>query len=101
MRKVVATAIVKDFKLINLTVTLNNGDNIPLVYYSEEFTLGHENIPFKYESYSGIIKSILNILKSNDFYVSSWKDFGLKWYAINFIDVDNPTQIKHYGVQEN
>lgn len=62
MRKVSATVIYKDNTLYNLTVN-HKGVLIPLVAY-DETSVKH---PYEKRTFQTMYKSVLNILKSNNF----------------------------------
>lgn len=63
MRKVSATVIYKDNTLYNLTVN-HKGVLIPLVAY-DETSVKH---PYEKRTFQTLYKSVLGILKNNNFY---------------------------------
>ena len=63
MRKVSATVIYKDNAIYNLTVN-HKGVLIPLVAY-DETSVKH---PYEKRTFQTMYKSVLNILKNNNFY---------------------------------
>lgn len=102
MRKGIATLIKNGNKIENLTITLSNGDNIPFIYHDSVVSTGYHDDkgkPIKYESIRDMIEHVLALCKQNDIYLPHYNDFGLTWYAINFIDFEYPNRIKHYGYE--
>lgn len=92
MQKVTATVIYKDNMLYNLTVIHKNAI-IPLVRYSLE----NDTKPYKYTCFNDLYKSVLNILKNNNFYCGYYEQFGRRWYDIQFINLENPVVIEKFG----
>lgn len=92
MKKVTATVIYKDNMLYNLTVVRKNAI-IPLVRYSLE----KDAKPYKYTCFNDLYKSVLNILKNNNFYCGFYNQFGRRWYDIQFINLENPVVIEKFG----
>lgn len=85
MRKVSATVIYKDNTLYNLTVN-HKGVLIPLVAYEKR-------------TFQTMYKSVLNILKNNNFYCGYYEQFGRRWYDIQFINLENPVNIEKFGME--
>lgn len=94
MRKVTATAIYKENRLYNLSV-LHGSNLIPLVRY--ELTGAQ---PFEYNNFQALYTAVLNLLKSNGFYVDSYKEFGRRWYNIQFLNLENPVKLEKHGYKE-
>lgn len=94
MRKVSATVIYKDNTLYNLTVN-HKGDLIPLVAY-DEISVKH---PYKKRTFQTMYKSVLNILKNNNFYCAYYEQFGRRWYDIQFINLESPVNIEKFGME--
>ena len=93
MRKVVPICIIKDNKILNLTVITTKGNTITLIDYSYE-----KAKPFCYNNFQSLYKDVLNILKSNDFYCSYHIEFEAKWYEINWIDLSkSETRVLRYA----
>ena len=44
-------------------------------------------------------KSVLNILKNNNFYCAYYEQFGRRWYDIQFINLENPVNIEKFGME--
>ena len=88
MKKVTCTAIYryinKHYELINITVK-HKHENITL--YSECWDETDRKHAYKYNLFNEMYSSVLAFLKSNNFYVHSWKMFESKWYDIDFIDI--------------
>lgn len=60
----------------------------------EWHNLAHYNMvdwkrPYRYESLQLLIKSVLGILKYNNFYVPYYKEAGAKWYNIYTYNLDD------------
>ena len=87
MRKVTAIVVYSEktnyFQIYNMTVKTKDCTNIKLVSYSKD-----SDLPHKYALFQDMYQSILNILKNNNFYVKSWKDYGCLWYDIDFVNAD-------------
>ena len=90
MKKVVATLIVKDNEIINLTVNDNKGGSTTLTPTQKRFNNINE-----------VYNCVLKILKNNGYYTHSYKEFGRVWYNIQLIDLNNPTITSIYGVDES
>ncbi|HPJ12940.1 MAG TPA: hypothetical protein PLV00_06105 [Caldisericia bacterium] len=96
MRKVSVTVIYKDNTLYNLTVN-HKGSLINLVSYDGT----NEKQPYGKCTFQTMYKSILNILKNNNFYCSYYEQFGQRWYDIQFINLENPVNIEKFGMEAN
>lgn len=94
MRKVSATVIYKNNTLYNLTVNCK-GVLIPLVACDETSV---KNL-YEKSTFQTMYKSILNILKNNNFYCGYYEQFGRRWYDIQFINLDNPVNIEKFGTE--
>ena len=94
MRKVSATVIYKDNTLYNLTVN-RKGVLIPLIAY-DETSVKH---PYEKRTFQTMYKSVLNILKNNNFYCGYYEQFGRRWYDIQFINLENPVNIEKFGME--
>ena len=90
MIKVSATVIYKDNWIYNLTVN-HKGKLTALIAYDE--TDVNRNFQTMY-------KSVLNILKNNNFYCGYYEEFGKRWYDIQFINLDNPVEINKFGIDK-
>lgn len=89
MKKVVATLIVKDNEIINLSVNDNKGISLTLTPTHKRFNNVQE-----------LYACALRVLKINGFYTHVYKEFGKEWYGIQVIDLNNPTITSTYGVSE-
>lgn len=94
MRKVTATAIYKGNKLYSLSVLCRNS-LIPIVRYD---LTGVQ--PCEYNNFQALYTAVLNLLKSNGFYVDSYKEFGCRWYNIQFLNLENPVKLEKHGYKE-
>lgn len=95
MKKVSVTCIYRDNTIYNLTVN-HKGALIPLIAY-DEANVKH---PYINRTFRAMYKSILGILKENNFYCGFYDDFGARWYDIQFIDLENPYEIHEYSLAE-
>lgn len=78
----------KEYKVYSLCV--NTQDSlIKLVPTSE---------PKTYGSLNGMYEAVIRILNANHYTVHKWNEFGTTFYNIQFIDLDNPTQVNRYGI---
>lgn len=94
MRKVTAICVHDNMKQIyNLSVVTSQGITIELVRYKK----GDKIKPYCYFDFQDLYKSVLNLLKQNDFYVSKYTAFESDFYNVNFIDMNNPCKIEKYG----
>lgn len=94
MRKVTATVIYKDNIIYNLTVN-HKGVLTTLVAY-DETSVKH---PYEERKFQTMYKSVLNILKNNNFYCGYYEVFGIRWYDIQFINLENPVKIEQFGIK--
>ena len=92
--KALATVIYKDNTIYNLTVN-HKGVLITLVAY-DEINVKH---PYEKRTFQTMYKSVLNILKNNNFYCDYYEQLGLRWYDIQFINLDNPVNIEKFGME--
>lgn len=95
MKKVSATVIYKDNLIYNLTVN-HKGNLITLVAY-DETSVKH---PYEKRTFKTMYKSILNILKNNNFYCGYYEEFGKWWYDIQFINLENPVEVNKFGIDK-
>lgn len=79
--------------IFNLTVN-HKGSYTTLVYYDLLDTVK----PYKHKCFNDMLKDALSVLKSNGFYVGKNNDFGIDWYDIQCINLDNPTKITKHGL---
>jgi len=94
MKKVTAIAIYKrEGKFYNLCVLTVNykGDITTLDQYPREGIQSHN-----YNDFSSMYKSVLKIMKNNNFYCGMYEDFGVKWYDIQWIDYNNAKYVNKY-----
>ena len=97
MRKASATIVYNGNtnQIYNMTIH-NNGNHLTLVQYFQEDTAQ----PYKYQSLNDMYKSILNLAKQNNFYFSSFDQFGRRRYDVSWIDIYNPCLIEKFGYME-
>lgn len=98
MRKVTATALWnhKTNQIYNLTVTTRDGVDITLIRYSPADDPG----PYKYKNLNDLIKSVLTILENNNFYMTGYKEFGMTFFPLLFVDINYPYEFKKYGYKD-
>ena len=95
MKKVTATVIYKDNCIYNLTVN-NKGRLTTLIAY-DETDVKH---PYANRTFQTMYKSVLNILKNNNFYCGYYEEFGKRWYDIQFINLENPVEVNKFGIDK-
>lgn len=94
MKKASATVIYKPETGQIYNLTLNHGGNlINLIHYD----VNHGPQPYKYPYFSEVYRTVLSFTKQNGFYLGRYKNFGLTWYDIQWIDISNPTFVKKHG----
>lgn len=89
MKKVVATLVIKDNEIINLSVNDNKGVVLTLTPSLKHFHNAEE-----------LYACVLRVLKNNGFYTHAYTEFGKLWYNIQVIDLNNPSITSTYGVSE-
>lgn len=93
MKKVLAIVLyMKSTLQIYSLTAVHKSENIPLIRYNVNDTIQ----PFKYQQFNDLYKSVLNILKENNMYVSKYQEFNTVWYNIQWIDIENPYNVKKY-----
>ena len=95
MKRASATVIFdsRTYKLINLTINYR-GTLIKLVYYDSQTIKRAIN----YSNFHELYKYILAMAKANNFEFSSYRNFGLTWYNIQFLDIyKHPYTFEEYG----
>ena len=93
MRKVLAIVLYNKSTLQIYSLTaVHKNENIPLIHYNINDVIQ----PFKYQQFNDLYKSILNILKENNMYVSKYQQFNAVWYNIQWIDIEDPYNVKKY-----
>ena len=97
MKKCTCTVIYRytnnHYELINITAKHKHG-NITL--YSEAWDKTDRKHKYEYDSFNAMYSDVLSFLKSNSFYVHTWKMFESTWHDIDFIDIDSP-EINRYS----
>ena len=98
MRKVNAVILWnhKTNQIYNLTVTTRQGVDITLIRY----TPADDPEPYRYKTLNDLITSVLNILKNNNFYMTGYKQFGMTFFPLLFVDINYPYQFNKYGYKE-
>lgn len=87
MKKVVATVLIKDNEIINLSINDNKGIALTLTPPLKRF-----------DSVEELYACVLRLLKNNGFYTHVYKEFGKEWYGIQVIDLNCPSITSTYGV---
>lgn len=90
MKKVTATVLYNPdtLQIYNLTVN-HKGEFIPLIRYQ----LNKSPFPYKYKCFNDLYKSVLKIMRTNNFYTNYAYQFGAAFYDIAFIDINNADHI--------
>ena len=93
MRMVTAIALYKKStkQLFNLSVVTTNGIT-SLIRYNPNEPIE----PYKYNDLNDMYRDILSIIKQNNYYVRQFKDFRANWFNIQWIDIENPIEVKIY-----
>ena len=76
----------KHYEILKIMVK-HKHENI--ILYSEAWDETDRKHKYEYISFNAMYSDVLSFLKSNNFYVHTWKMFESTWYDIDFIDVDN------------
>lgn len=86
MKKVKAICIFKriDDKYIIVDFTVQIKRDLVCLCHNYD-----ESIAYKYVNFKDLYASLLNLLKSNNFYVEKWNEYDTVWYDIAFIDESN------------
>ena len=95
MKKVTATVIYKDNCIYSLTVNYK-GHLTKLTAY-DETDVKH---PYTNRTFKTMYKSVLNILKNNNFYCGYYEEFNKRWYDIQFINLENPVEVNKFGIDK-
>lgn len=74
-----------DYKIHNITVK-HKSNNIKL--FDNNCDQLHTLHKDRFNTFNDLYKRVLNILKVNNMYVAAWDMFNVKWYDIDFIDID-------------
>lgn len=98
MRKVTATILWnhKTNQIYNLTVTTRENIDICLIRY----TPADDPAPYKYNTLNDLIKSVLQLLENNNFYMTGYKQFGMTFFPLLFVDINYPYEFNKYGYKE-
>lgn len=83
-------------QIYNLTIN-HNMNCIPLIQYKASEKIN----PYKYNNFNEVYETVLTIARNNGYYYSNYNEFGLTWYDIQWIDINNPTSINKYGYRRN
>lgn len=94
MKKASATVIYdsKTNKIYNFTINYK-GALIPLIRYKPK----EQMHIYSYESFQRMYKSVINIAKVNGFYFGKYIEFGVEWYNIEWIDINNQYEINKHS----
>ena len=92
MRKVTATVIYKNNEICNLTVNFC-GVLVCLALHETVEKASNEKRTFQ-----SLYKTVLKILKNNNYYCNYQEEFGVRWYDIQFINLENPVEIEKFGI---
>ena len=92
MRKVTATVIYKNNQIYNLTVNYC-GVLVCLALHETVEKGSNEKRTFQ-----SLYKTVLKILKNNNYYCNYQEEFGVRWYDIQFINLENPVEIEKFGI---
>lgn len=93
MRKVTATVIYKNNEIYNLTV--NYCGVLVCLALHDETSAKCSN---EKRTFQSLYKKVLKILKNNN-YCNYSEEFGLRWYDIQFINLENPVEIEKFAIK--
>lgn len=94
MKRYSVMVVHTDYKVINSITARRNSSG-------ELVTLLQENThPYVYDTFQGVYKSVMNILKANSMAVRYWDAFGSRFYDIQWINTSNPAHIETHGYKE-
>ena len=72
------------YRVYNVTVKTKDHSNISLFYPCA----GNDKLNLtKYETFHALELRVLRLLKNNNFYVHTWKEFNTTFYDIDFVDI--------------
>ena len=94
MKKVSATVVYKDNQIYNLTVN-HCGVLVCLALHDKTSVKGSN----EKTTFQSLYKTVLKILKNNNYYCSYYEEFGVRWYDIQFINLENPVEIEKFGIK--
>lgn len=98
MRKVVAFVVVKDSKILSLSVMTAKHEKIDLIWDPEE----QERIGYKHKNFRELQDDVLWMLKSNNFKPYEYQNFGCTWHSIYYMNLDKMSyEFKKYGYSKN
>ena len=81
--------------LMNLTVVTRDNHLVTLVQYGVEDI--ERPVMYKHYSFHAMYDDILSVIRSNGYYLSSYENFGRRWYDIQFISMAKPYEINRYS----
>ena len=81
--------------MMNLSVVTRDNHLVTLVQYGKEDI--STPVMYKYYSFHNMYDDILSIIRVNGFYLSSYDNFGRRWYDIQFISDKEPYEVKRYS----
>lgn len=84
-------------QIYNITVNTPSEVMVTLLQYSDT---NANDQPYRYSSFQMLYRTVLQILHNNNWYVGSHSAFGGIWYHIDFIDLNNPTEIHRFGTAQ-
>ena len=94
MKKVTATVIYKNNQICNLTV--NHCGILVCLALHDETSVNDSN---EKKTFQSLYKTVLKILKNNNYYCSYYEELGLRWYDIQFINLEKPVEIEKFGIK--
>lgn len=81
--------------MMNLSVVTRDNHLVTLVQYGAEDI--KTPVMYKYYSFHNMYDDALSIIRVNGFYLSSYENFGRRWYDMQFISDTEPYEIKRYS----
>lgn len=85
---------IRYYQIFNVSVVTRDNH---LVQLREHNLLESPNKAYKYYSWHTLYEDILGVIRMNGFYLSSYEQFGRRWYDIQFINIAKPWEINRYS----
>lgn len=85
---------IRYYQMVNISVVTRDNQLVTICKYELD---KDEAKPYKYYSFHNMYDGILSLVRINGFYLSSYENFGRRWYDIQFINIDRPYEVKRYS----
>lgn len=84
------------YQIFGLTAIKKNGVTVNLIWYD----LYEKDKPYIHADFYDMYNCCLSFAKHNDFRVDYYDAFGVRFYDIEFINIETYAGIQHYGINE-